>query len=194
MPTPEETPAPTPLSKSEAQRVASAALLQISDLPSGYYEQSSDVQAASGGDENVLAIGTKSFASRSSTLESLQGKPITVANAVVVLATEESAKERTKASYIEATTVLTMSSIYGITGPDSQEVSFVQLGDETTAIDLSGHASFSGQSTDLTIRTVAVRKGTIVATITTVGLAAGPISELETMAKRLEARLIDASR
>ena len=65
------TPTPTVEPQAKSRERAEMALLDLQDLPSGFYLQSSDIQDAASYNPTLLAHGVRSFAGQPITLETL---------------------------------------------------------------------------------------------------------------------------
>jgi hypothetical protein len=174
----------SPATSTDAVAIAEAALLQLSDVPDGFEDQGGDVTG--GATEGVLAIGSASYSREVNP----DGNAITIDCSVLVLEDEDAARLRMEEDHVSSTTT----GIYGagLTDIEAGGIDFPSLGDEVTAIEMTGTGGEGSDTFTIGVRTVAVRHGNVVGTVTTTAVGLGPIEEIEGLAETLNERMSEA--
>ena len=192
---PDATAAPTLIDEPESASKdrAERGLLQLGDLPSGFFDQGTEISGAIEGNPSLLALATRSFGGQPTVTEALGGGIISLNVIVLVMSDEGEAQGRVAPDALQAAAAFALSSVHDVVNPETREISFISLGDESTAVELLGTGTVAGQRVDIVFRTVGIRQGNIVGVINITGLTRGPISELENLAAKLADRLEDAA-
>lgn len=189
-PSPSSIPLRTPEPESQSFGRAVVGTLSLEDMPSGFSRQSSNTEGTSATNPTVLAVSTITFVRQPTLAEMYSGAPITIGNVVTVFSNVDAARTRIGADLVKKGTVSIAEGVYKATNVEAKEISFAKLGEESIVIEATGKATIAGQeNTTLAFRSVVIRKGRLVGLITTTGLALGSISDLEALARRLEAKL-----
>ena len=178
---------PESTSKDRAER----GLLQLSDLPSGFFEQRTEVTGTSE-TSPILAKANRSFDGPPS-YEALGEGLILFGVGVFVMSDEDEAQSRVEPDFLESLASALANDLLSIVDPEIREISFAPLGDDSTAVELLGTGTLFGQRLEIVHRSIGVRQGNILGMLDIVTQRPGSISELEDLAAKFADILEEAA-